>query len=196
MQQPSTQYVVGSMQYLVCFLLVKMHTRYYILPTTYYLLGTTYYLLHTTYQATTYQITQNSTTLIMSLFNPKKHILLFCILSTMELQKRYTRLLQKNVLCCYIFQLSTHTQYTCVVVQLHVDKLEKTFSPSQGQKPSKKAESICVYMNIIICAFKVKIIYIFILCIFMDSYTSAVREPRYLDNIQVDFYLPRYYQPG
>ena len=49
-----------------------------------------------------------------------------------------------------------HT-HTCVVVQLHVDKLEKTFLPPQGQKPSKKAESICVYM--IICAFKVQNIY-------------------------------------
>ena len=164
-----------------------LDTTYY-LPTTYQVLGTSI-LLHTTFQATTYQITQNSTTLIMSLFNPKKHILLFCILSTMELQKRYTRLLQKNVLCCYIFQLSTHTQYTCVVVQLHVDKLEKTFSPSQGQKPSKKAESICVYMNIIICAFKVKIIYIFILCIFMDSYNMYIKYFQINSNMHTTKYL-------
>ena len=61
------------------------------------------------------------------------------------LEKIYSTI-AKNVLCCYILQLYTHTHtHTCVVVQLHIDKSGKTFSP-QGQKPSKKAESIPVYI--------------------------------------------------
>ena len=118
MQQVVCSSLVPSRQYVVPSMLHISKNAYLILPTTYQVLGY-YYILLTTFQAITYQITQNSTTLIMSLFNPKKRILLkFCILSTMELQKRYTQLLQKKCpfLCCYIFQLSTHTHNTLVLL--------------------------------------------------------------------------------